>query len=190
MKTLFSILLAAIFATSATANGDFTLKVFGQVIELNTAQWSKSDITVKILDEDGHVLVQKNYPANVSVKSKRFNVSKLIAGNYEFILSDNQKISKHSFSVKPDAVEIAQNSETFNKPHFALSGTDLKINYLNLGNLSNIKILNNINETVYEAFINTPIYSKQFDLALLDKGEVTVILTQGSEIYTQIFNIK
>lgn len=184
MKPLFFSFIVLLALTShATPN--LNLSSNGQHLVLNTSEWNRSTHTVKILDQEGQVLYSKEFAITDAATLKKFNVSKLSAGTYKVEVDDYQYTSRQSFTIIDGIIQLNKSIETIIKPVVILTGKILKVNYLNLNHHTSIKLLDPVNNVLYEGLIDTPAYTKQFNLSSLEKGIYTVVIAQEKERFVQ-----
>lgn len=181
MKPLFFSFIFLLTITVSQATPNLNLSSNGQHLVLNTSEWNRSTHTVKILDQEGQILYSKEFAITDAATLKKFNVSKLSAGIYKVEVDDFQYTSRQGFTIADGAIKLNANIETVIKPVIKLSGKILKVNFLNLNHHTIIKLLDPVNNVLYEGTFDTPAYTKQFNLSSLEKGIYTVVIAQEKE---------
>lgn len=153
------------------------------VLYLHTLSIQKTDINVKINDQEGNTIYSKTFKSAEANRAKKFNLAQVEPGTYEVSISDNFGTTRQSVTKLTSGLLVNDGVKVFIQPQFILKGRHLGVNYLNLNNLSTLRILDPNNNLLYSSEVTIPNYSKQFDLSKLIAGEYTVAIDHDGESF-------
>ncbi len=191
MKTfIFSALLLLVVNQASAITDDYRLTSYGHQLILNATSWINSEVTILIQDEQGHILLNKQYSSSQAQLAKKFNLSALKPGQYHMVISTQEKSFKQKFTMLKEEIYIAPEFDTYVKPQFELNGEILKINIEKFGQASTLKLLDPANQVVYEAPVGKSGYNKLLNLSKLGKGAYSVLISEGKEQYFHSFELK
>ena len=198
MKTqLFLVvaLIATLFSQTTFANtnernfdlGGTTVKLSSveKSIIVNLGSVQKEEISIAIEDAFGNTLVTENVKNNDNFV-KKYNVSKLEAGQYSITITKKTLRTVQPFTVSNEGVTMSdvEKKEKF-IPVLVQNGNKLDVNVL-LGNYNNItiKIVDNEGRSSFEErnYVVLTLH-KRFDLSKLPAGAYVAEVTAGDETF-------
>jgi C4-type Zn-finger protein len=198
MKTqLFLVVafIATLFTQTAFANtnernfdlGGTTVKILSveKSVIVNLGNVQKEEITIAIEDAAGNTLVTESVKNNANFV-KKYNVSKLEAGQYSITITKRTLRTVQPFTISIEGITMSdvEKKEKF-LPYVIQNGNKLDVNVL-LGNYNNItiKILDNegrssLDDTNYVVLT----LHKRYDLSKLPSGNYVAEVTAGDETF-------
>ncbi len=198
MKTrLFLVvaLIATLFSQTTFANtnernfdlGGTTVKISSveKSVIVNLGSVQKEEISIAIEDAFGNTLVTENVKNNDNFV-KKYNVSKLEAGQYSITITKKTLRTVQPFTVSNEGVSMSdvEKKEKF-IPVLVQNGNKLDVNVL-LGNYNNItiKIVDNEGRSSFEErnYVVLTLH-KRFDLSKLPAGAYVAEVTAGDETF-------
>jgi hypothetical protein len=187
--------IATLFSQTALANtNERNFDLGGTIVKISSVEKSvivnlgnvqKEEITIAIEDAAGNILVTESVKNNPNFV-KRYNVSKLEAGQYSITITKRTLRTVQPFTVSIEDVTMSEveKKEKF-LPYVIQNGNKLDVNVL-LGNYNNItiKILDNegrsaLNDTNYVVLT----LHKRYDLSKLPAGNYIAEVTAGDETF-------
>ncbi len=138
--------------------------------------------TVFIKNSDGNVIFSN--VINPNVTSKVFNLSKLPVERYILSIENDSKIVDQSFNLTSYSIEMEEKvSETF-KPNFRSMDNEIRVNSLLLGQSANVKIIDNLNNVIYnESFNDKASINRIYSIKNLDKGNYTLSVYINDKVF-------
>lgn len=198
MKTqLFLVvaLIATLFSQTTFANtnernfdlGGTTVKISSveKSVIVNLGSVQKEEISIAIEDAFGNTLVTENVKNNDNFV-KKYNVSKLEAGQYSITITKKTLRTVQPFTISNVGVSMSdvEKKEKF-IPVLVQNGNKLDVNVL-LGNYNNItiKIVDNEGRSSFEErnYVVLTLH-KRFDLSKLPAGAYVAEVTAGDETF-------
>lgn len=190
MKNLFRsiAIIALVFVTTTSMANEPeiilepTKTVKGLVLKLDVPT---KQFVLKLADENLNTIYSENILEGTY--AKEFNMKELQSGTYYFSIESGIKSITYTLNVKVGEVKIVDRKEKTNKPVFKMVGDKVFVNLLN-SNLQkvDIKILDNQDRTVFNENFNRDFkIGKILNFEKAVKGEYTVVVKEGTQIYSQ-----
>jgi uncharacterized protein YxjI len=188
-------LIATLFSQTAFSNtnernfdlGGTTVKISSiqKSVVVNLGSVQKEEITIAIEDAAGNTLVSESVKNNANFV-KRYNVSKLEAGQYSITITKKTLRTVQPFTVSVDGVVMSEveKKEKF-LPCVVQNGNKLDVNVL-LGNYNNVTIRIIDNEgrsSVDDRNYVVLTLHKRYDLSRLASGSYVAEVTAGDETF-------
>jgi hypothetical protein len=187
--------VAILFNQTASANtnermfdlGGTTVKISSveKSVIVNLGSIQKEEISISITDANGYVLVDEIVKNNANFV-KKYNVSKLEAGQYEITITKKTLRTVQPFTISETGVQMLdiEKKEKF-LPVLTQNGNKLDVNVL-LGNYNNItvKILDNEGHKALEDknYVVLTLH-KRYDLSKLPAGNYIAEVKAGDETF-------
>lgn len=187
-KTGIAMLMVAGLFINTYASGDPTSNTEEKSSELSMIFTVPTNMNtnISIFDQAGS-LVTANYFIKNNV-GKSYDFSKVDKGTYTFVIETEFKSVEKTISVDNKEIRVL-NEVTEYRPIFTIDDDILTISYINLDE-ENISIELSDETYLYmeEKDGNDMAYGKMLDLKNLPKGEFTVALKAGYDMYKYNFN--
>lgn len=150
--------------------------------------WNTNHVEIKFFDQLGKELfVEKLNTKNIT--AKKYNLKKLIPGNYKITISDDVKQAERKIMFQDSGILLSEETNMIYKPFFEQKDDKVMINQLILGNAAKIQIMDDANNVLHEEFVlgeNT--IAKTFNVDQLPAGYYSfVIQTQGKMFQKTFF---
>jgi hypothetical protein len=187
--------IATLFSQNAIANtNERNFDLAGTIVKISSVEKSvivnlgnvqKEEITIAIEDAAGNTLVTESVKNNANFV-KKYNVSKLEAGQYSITITKRTLRTVQPFIVSNEGVTMSdvEKKEKF-LPYVIQNGNKLDVNVL-LGNYNNIsvKILDNEGRSSLDDrnYVVLTLH-KRYDLSKLPAGNYIAEVTAGDETF-------
>jgi hypothetical protein len=190
MKVLIVFAFVA-FANSVFAVGNLNVSIFpleDQKAVVAISSIANNKLSITVTDELNQTVLSRQTNCKGSDYQQIFNFSQLEDGNYRLTAVCNCLTTERSFQIKNGKIEVGD-EKTELAPFFSFEDRMLKCSYLNFSN-QNLKLqLFENNNMIYSKNIgNGFVNNHGLNLAKLQSGTYTAILTAGEEEYT--YNIE
>ncbi len=197
--SLFSLALAFlmtsnIYATAPTPIGVSSyVKVVSeegiQAIALYIPETNAPKVLIKIKDSENELLFQKRVKVENGYAQK-FNLRDLEDGKYQLIISDKQKMVKQAFQITGDNIVLSKSEKTtFIYPTVQYHESKKLMRVITLDEES-------VEVNVYDSKGNIIVTetaiqyaSKPYNLSSLKKGDYTVEVICGEEVYHEVIQL-
>lgn len=209
MKTMksirfFAFMLSFVFIGLNSLNATGIVYSLGKTtFNLTTESGSKSlllkientgseRITVAIFDNTGSILKEETVNAAVPF-SKRYDLSRLPAGDYTFSVSKTLMEKVLPFTISKTEV-VLEEDKAFDKfsPMIALSGKHLDINFLLSGaGKVNVNLTNQSGEQVFtETVASDKVFNRRYNVKALTPGKYAVEVRAGGQSFFHDFIVE
>jgi len=149
-----------------------------------TLDKASNDMKLRILDEEGHLLVDEAISPS-ELPGKVFNLEKLAIGPYTLVYSDARVELERDFSVTATGVEIQTGEQAYYKPVFQYRDKKLDVSFFNRekGAVS-VKIRNEKGDLVYQDELKESfLLEKRYNLDGLASGNYSVVVQTPRKNY-------
>ena len=191
--SLFSLALVLLLSSSMYATAPEPLGVSShikvvsengtQAIALYIPETNAPKVLIKIKDANNEVLFQKRVKVENGY-AKKFNLKDLKDGKYHLTITDKEKVVKQAFQITGDEILMSKTEKTsFNHPTIQYNKTR---KLMQVVAFSNESVEVNVYDTRGDIIINetdTQTASKMYNLSSLKKGNYTVEVFYGGEVY-------
>ena len=186
MKILALSVVLCITGKLATASGTPKVEMkalAGKNAVLNIEQTNSAPLEITIRNKAGEIVYYSETECDSAGYQNVYDFSEYKPGIYDLIVTSNNMVTEHQFTVADRAINIGEMQMT-QKPFFVYSDTDntVRVAYLNYpGEKVKLKVYEG-NELIYnKALDNSFSVNEGLNLSKLEAGQYQVVLAAGSK---------
>jgi hypothetical protein len=181
------------FANTLMATGNLRvniLPVTAERAEVSISNSNLSNFQISIKNRDGEVVYYKETDGTSNDFRKIFDFSKLDKGEYNLSVTANESTTERSFKVENQGISVG-NEKCILEPFFGYKDGVLKLSYLNFSENSLRLNFFNEGELIYSKELGNEFnVNTGFNLAKLEKGAYSVVLSTDSKDFKYTLNVE
>lgn len=182
MKKLIVVLIAVVCMNGlGIAAGSPTLvKSSDKSFALYYDDWNETDLTVKIKDLTGYVLMTDKIKDH-KITGKKYNLRNLPQGEYVLEIYNDQKMMSQRLSLTKETLEFDdEKAEVYYSPKISVQNGKLDLNVLSLNKDVSVKILDTEGNVLFTSDLGSQLsVTKRFDLSSFEKGAYGIAVKQN-----------
>lgn len=152
----------------------------------------KTDASINLIDQRGSTLASEEMEAGMKPAVKIFNLTKLPAGSYSFVVSTGNKETIQPITVTKDEVLVETGlRQVYLVPTIKVGDDYVDVSWLN-GRISDlsVEIMDPRGATVFEDEMNNILkVERRYNIEQLDRGEYTMIVSTPYKTHYQKLKI-
>ena len=194
IQQLLCFSLVLLFSTVGLANDRGLLLDTENIVKpdkvlLDLSELNGDKATCTIYDNEGIIVFSEEIiPAQKMIKS--YDLDQLSTGSYRFVLNDQTQTLEYNISKTTSGVEVSEKAKITFKPFVKSTKRESYLHLLALGKNVNINLLDRKGNLIYqETFENQKTISKKFNLQNTPRGEYTLKVRVGDNVYYEYINV-